>query len=96
VTTLRRLTDWYQTQCNGLWEHSYGIRIDTLDNPGWSITINLAETSLETRAFAECEDRYLDEVNWLRCWREGAEFRAVCGPERLEDALLVFLDWAGA
>jgi hypothetical protein len=31
--------EWYTKQCNGDWEHSYGIRIDTIDNPGWSLTL---------------------------------------------------------
>jgi hypothetical protein len=31
---LKRLQDWYVSQCDGGWEHTYGISIDTLDNPG--------------------------------------------------------------
>lgn len=34
VSALER---WYASQCDDNWEHSYGIRIDTLDNPGWRI-----------------------------------------------------------
>jgi hypothetical protein len=30
---------WYLEQCNDLWEHSYGVKIDTLDNPGWLLVI---------------------------------------------------------
>jgi hypothetical protein len=32
---------WYLSQCDGDWEHQYGIRIDTLDNPGWLIKIDI-------------------------------------------------------
>ncbi|GHB54781.1 hypothetical protein GCM10010331_48120 [Streptomyces xanthochromogenes] len=32
---LDRLQSWYSAQCNGDWEHEWGIKIDTLDNPGW-------------------------------------------------------------
>ena len=32
---------WYKGNCNGDWEHSYGITIETLDNPGWDFTIDL-------------------------------------------------------
>lgn len=42
---------WYQAQCNGDWEHSYGIIIETIDNPGWSITIDLETTELEGKTF---------------------------------------------
>ena len=43
------LEKWYRQQCNGDWEHSWGIKIDTLDNPGWTIEINLNETIAEGR-----------------------------------------------
>jgi hypothetical protein len=42
---LERLQRWYLGECNGDWEHSYGVRIDTLDNPGWIVTIDLHETN---------------------------------------------------
>lgn len=40
------LQKWYESQCNGDWEHEYGITINTVDNPGWYITIDLAFTKL--------------------------------------------------
>ncbi|UCH44768.1 MAG: hypothetical protein JSV11_10785 [Nitrospiraceae bacterium] len=36
-----RLNRWYINQCNGDWEHQYGIVIETLDNPGWRVKIDL-------------------------------------------------------
>ncbi len=41
---LKWLSDWYRTNCDGNWEHNYGISIETIDNPGWSITIDIEET----------------------------------------------------
>ena len=38
------LEKWYISMCNGDWEHLYGVRIDTIDNPGWRIKIDLQET----------------------------------------------------
>lgn len=35
MNALEWLTSWYKTQCNGDWEHSYGIEISTIDNPGF-------------------------------------------------------------
>ncbi|MFT5930929.1 MAG: hypothetical protein ACI93G_000001, partial [Hyphomonas sp.] len=40
---------WYQSQCDGDWEHSFGLKIESLDNPGWSVHVDLEGTSLETR-----------------------------------------------
>jgi len=31
---LQFLQEWYLEQCNGDWEHEFGIKIETLDNPG--------------------------------------------------------------
>jgi len=38
------LQKWYADHCDGDWEHEYGIVIETLDNPGWSIVIDLKNT----------------------------------------------------
>jgi Immunity protein 53 len=95
-TTLARLSAWYLAQCDGDWEHGEGLTIETLDNPGWRLQINLVGTSLEALAFEVYEHSYEDERHWLRCWRDATQFHAACGPTRLEDALLVFLSWAKA
>jgi hypothetical protein len=34
-SNLSRLSTWYQSQCDERWEHSFGLKIETLDNPGW-------------------------------------------------------------
>jgi hypothetical protein len=43
---LIELRAWYLAQCDDEWEHAYGINIETLDNPGWSIRIDLVDTPL--------------------------------------------------
>lgn len=35
---------WYKENCDGVWEHQYGVTIESLDNPGWSVRIDLHET----------------------------------------------------
>src|SRR5687767_10746727 len=44
---LQWIQEWYKKQCDGNWEHSYGIKIESLDNPGWQIKIDLEGTELE-------------------------------------------------
>ena len=92
--TLARLAAWHLSQCNGEREHAHGIKVDTLDDPGWTIDIDLAGTTLVDAPFGVHEDRYDHEVSWLRCWTEAAVFHAACGPGRLEDALRVYRSWA--
>jgi len=94
ASTIERLARWYEGNCNGDWEHSFGMAIGTLDNPGWSVSVDLDETPLAQRPFDEVKDRYEDESDWMRCWKEGGKFRVACGPRRLEDALVLFLEWA--
>ncbi|MFJ5673999.1 Imm53 family immunity protein [Streptomyces sp. NPDC093097] len=47
---LSSLTAWYTCQCDGDWEHEYGIRIETLGNPGWSVEIERAAKARELPA----------------------------------------------
>jgi hypothetical protein len=92
---LRRLQEWYVAQCDGDWEHGYGPRISTLDNPGWTVTIELTDTDFEGVAFAEVKDM-APERDWIRCWVEGTEWQGVGGPLMLTSILAHFLDWTDA
>jgi hypothetical protein len=51
---LSLLQNWYSTQCDGDWEHQYGVSLDTLDNPGWRLKIDLCGTA--------AKDRTLDRI----------------------------------
>jgi hypothetical protein len=95
MTTIERLQAWYVNQCDGDWEHCYGIEIGTLDNPGWHIKIIFTETSLEKTPFAGIV-RENSEHDWLHAKRTESAFEAACGPNNLEDALTTFCDWAEA
>jgi len=94
IGALQRLQQWYKAQCNGDWEHSYGVKLDTLDNPGWRLEIDLIETSLQYKSFAEVKRDYKDETEWLTCFLRDGKFMGACGPEELEEMLQIFLDWA--
>ena len=43
------LENWYVARCNGDWEHQWGVTIGTLDNPGWTLVIDLNQTKAENR-----------------------------------------------
>jgi hypothetical protein len=90
---LNRLQSWYASQCDGDWEHDKGVSIDTLDNPGWRICINLVGTTLESRPFEEIEiDR--TEEDWLRAWVEDGSWNGAGGALNLRELLTAFLDWS--
>lgn len=87
------LQNWYFNQCDGDWEHEFGIRIDTLDNPGWSIIINLEGTSLESKEFTIIKIQEKDENDWLVCRVLNHKFDAACGPTNLSKVLGIFRQW---
>jgi hypothetical protein len=90
---LNELQSWYLAQCDGEWEHRFGVTIETLDNPGWQVRIALTGTSLEHRNFTPVE-HLAPENTWLRCWVENREFHGAGGPEMLAPILARFLEWA--
>ena len=101
MQTLQELQDWYRSQCNGEWEHAGGVTIGTLDNPGWSVDIDLGGTTLDQKAFETVshgvgEGAVDGEDNWLVCRVEGKIFRGRGGPNKLEEILQIFLRWTNA
>jgi hypothetical protein len=91
-SSLTWLQSWYMSHCDGDWEHGYGISIETLDNPGWTLRFDLAGTPLEGRDF-ERFDYQRDEHDWLRMWVENGVFCIVCGPLNLSEGLFRFREW---
>jgi len=94
MNSLRRLAYWYMKQCNGDWEHSYGFTIDTLDNPGVSVSIDLRDTSLESVPFEEKKEKYETSDEWMICMRTADKFEGRGAASRLEDIIDEFLRWA--
>ncbi|GIP49366.1 hypothetical protein D3C76_1591640 [compost metagenome] len=86
------LESWYESECNGDWEHSYGVKIGTIDNPGWSIQISLIETGLEFKAFNAVEIER-DEGNWIHCRVQDGCFEGFGGPRNLEELIKTFKEW---
>jgi hypothetical protein len=90
---LGRLQAWYAAQADGDWEHGHGIRISTLDNPGWSLSINVADTALEGRTFTPIQiDR--TDTDWVRCSVDSDVFQGRGGPHNLRELISTFLEWA--
>jgi hypothetical protein len=84
---------WYAAQCDGDWDHEYGVTLETLDNPGWSLNIDLIGTALEGRLLARNETERT-ETDWLHVWSDGERFRAAGGARNLRAMLSAFRDFA--
>jgi hypothetical protein len=87
------LVEWFSQHCDGDWEHDLGITIATLDNPGWSVDVRIADTDLE----GPSTDWHKDETNentWVHWRSTGQMFEARCGPDDLTRALAAFRSFA--
>ena len=93
MTVLEEIQIWYQSQCDGEWEHDYGIEIGTLDNPGWYLKVDLTGTHLSDIPFDEIKNEASDN-DWIHCRVENGQFAGYGGPQNLEHVLGVFLNWA--
>lgn len=96
--TICEIQEWYLGSCNGEWEHHFGITIGTLDNPGWSVYIDLKGTPLEERRFVSVTRGVNEELhpiaeNWLVCRKHGTRFEGASGPLNLNELLETFLKW---
>ena len=96
------LMNWYVAQCDGDWEHRFGLEIGTLDNPGWSLAIDLGGTPWQDRPFEKVshnltEDETIEgpsgEKHWWVADVEGSTFKAFGGPRDLRAMISAFREW---
>lgn len=88
------LQAWYQAQSNGEWERARGVTIETLDTPGWMVTIDLAGTAIEGRSMAALQNER-SPSDWLLCEVEQNQFRGQGDSQKLLVILEIFQRWAG-
>jgi hypothetical protein len=97
---LQALQNWYASHCDGEWEHSFGIKIETCDNPGWLVQIDLKGTALQARLFdpiAEQVDAsgFQQGDRWVHCHIKDGVWQGAGDETKLSVILRAFLDWAG-
>jgi hypothetical protein len=90
METIQRLEAWYGTRCNGRWEHQWGIRISNIDNPGWSVSIDLNETTIANQMLQPLRVD-VSETDWMHCWKDSAKFEGRGDPGKLDAILRHFL-----
>lgn len=92
MNILNWIENWYRKNCDGEWEHTYGIKIDTLDNPGWEVSIDLLDTPLEGKYF-EKRQYYINDNNWIHCIVKDGVFQGCGDSYKLEEILRIFKEW---
>lgn len=86
------LQSWVGSQVDGDWEHSYGVEIKTLDNPGWMVVIDLTGTDLGAAGFEGIKYERGD-ADWLSCEVKGGRFVGVGDIRKLTIILAAFRQW---
>lgn len=86
------LQGWYATQCDGEWEHEYGVSIETLDNPGWFLKVDLQATAMDGLNLLK-HKVHRGENDWLIARVVNNRFEASCGPLNLGEAVHQFRIW---
>lgn len=89
---ITRLQDWYISNCDGDWEHDYGIQLQTLDNPGWLVRIDLTGTEKEDLIINKEYQNEAIEDDWYYIVTKGKTLELACGPSNLAFVLKFFLD----
>lgn len=100
MDTLEWIENWYRSQCDGDWEHGNVIKIESLDNPGWSIKIDLTDTDLQDLVIeyklVEGDEVYVDAfgttqtADWYGFAVEDRKYDAIGDPGKLQFLLETF------
>jgi hypothetical protein len=92
---LSRLQEWYAAQCNGEWEHNFGVSIVTSDNPAWNVRIALSGTTAAGAQIPtfQSPNHLENNLDWVDCRLsdDGSEFWGVGDPSKLTFIIDYFL-----
>lgn len=84
---------WYSDHCDGDWEHQSGVSIYTVDNPGWRLVVELADTELEEKPFSEVTIERTP-TDWITCFVRERKFEGAGGQGNLLEMIEIFRAWA--
>ena len=87
----QRLQEWYQGQCDGDWEHNNGVKIESLDNPGWMLTVDLGDTEWVDLK-ADLHRVVRSENDWCQYLISKWQFKGAGGPLNIEEVIESFLN----
>lgn len=82
------LQGWYRSRCDGEWEHTKGVLIDTLDNPGWRVVADVGDGRPARRVEVN-----RTESDWVFCLIKDGQFIGTGGPTNLAEILQCLRSW---
>lgn len=83
------LQKWFMSYCDDDWEHQYGVKIRTIDNPGWLVEIDLLYTGLSG---VKIENTLIEnsESDWYSYMIKDGLFKGAGDPTKLNTILGTF------
>lgn len=85
------LADRYKSNCDGDWEQNYGVKIDTLDNPGWFVNIDLTDTKEEGKLISVKVEN--SNNDWYSITSDGNIFKAYGDFNKLSFSIAKFKEF---
>lgn len=86
------LEEWYKLNCATEISHHYAIKIESLDNPGWMVKIDLTNTSSKDKKF-DSIDIDNGEEDWIMCRIKNNIFEGAGDPSKLLKILNIFKEF---
>ena len=77
---------WFQSKCDGDWEHRHGVQIETCDNPGWILRVRVVDAGVDEgdRVLFECGQFGHDGSPWVQVRINGQWLEGACSPDRVD------------
>lgn len=92
MDNLAWLSWWFSERCDGEWESDFGVTIESVNNPGWMVRIDLDGTGLDPDSFKPLADQRTD-TDWVECKVEDGVWLGGGGIENLDEVLGIFRGW---
>lgn len=95
VVDFADIIEWYNSHCDQSWEHQYGVSLQTLDNPGWLLRVDLIHTDLQGSTMTEVREGIAPQGHpvsprWLHCFVIDNQFRGACDPTQVARLFQLF------
>lgn len=86
MQSIEWLQSFFGDNCDGYWEHDYGVEITSTDNPGWDVRINLSETKFQDMVFPSVKEERTPR-DWIMIGKVEAILVGNGGPSNLAELL---------
>ena len=88
MESIEWLNNWYRSNCNEEWEQSYGVKIETISNPGWEFSVDLTDTPYEGKTLTE--KQLISNTDWYTITCNGITFDAIGDTTKLGVLISLF------